>query len=77
MSCRHLRELYDICRTHSLKLSSSDLIRIVCPECGISEQCPTLLCDEYEQQQREEASLAATSSHVESTKDREGRGNNP
>lgn len=43
MSCKHLRELYEMCERHSLKLSSTDLIRIVCPQCGVEEQCPSLL----------------------------------
>jgi hypothetical protein len=48
MSCKHLKELYEICQTHRLKLSSTDLIRIVCPQCGVEEVCPSLLVDEYE-----------------------------
>ena len=50
MPCRHLRDLYDICSTHSLKFSSSDLIRIFCPECGVAEACPSVLFEEYEKQ---------------------------
>jgi len=50
MSCKHLRELYQICQTHNLKLSSSDLIRIVCPTCGVEDVCPSLLCEEYDAQ---------------------------
>jgi hypothetical protein len=53
MSCKHLKELYDICQTHSLKLSSSDLIRIVCPQCGVEEVCPSLLAEEYETRHHE------------------------
>jgi hypothetical protein len=56
MPCRHLRELYAICNTHNLKLSSSDLIRIVCPSCGVTEVCPSLLCEEYDLQHPEEPS---------------------
>lgn len=48
MGCKHLHELYEICQTHNLKLSSTDLIRIVCPTCGVEEECPSMLCDEYE-----------------------------
>ena len=48
MSCKHLRELYQICQTHNLKLSSMDLIRIVCPTCGVEDVCPSLLCEEYD-----------------------------
>jgi hypothetical protein len=47
MPCTHIKHLYDYCRTHDLKLSSSDLIRIVCPQCGVEEVCPSLLAAEY------------------------------
>ncbi len=48
MTCKHLKDLYEICQTHRLRLSSSDLIRIVCPQCGIEEVCPSVLVEEYE-----------------------------
>jgi hypothetical protein len=48
MPCKHLTELYQYCQTHNLKLSSTDLIRIVCPECGVEEVCPSVLSAEYE-----------------------------
>jgi hypothetical protein len=48
MSCKHLKELYEMCERHNLKLSSTDLIRIVCPQCGVEEQCPSLLCRDYD-----------------------------
>jgi hypothetical protein len=54
MPCRHLRELFEVCREHQLRLSSSDLIRIVCPACGVSEECPSVLCEEYENRHRDD-----------------------
>lgn len=48
MPCKHLKALYELCETHGLKLSSSDLIRIMCPECGTEEVCPSVLWEEYE-----------------------------
>ena len=48
MTCTHLKELYATCRKHNLRLSSSDLIRIFCPECGVEEVCPSVLYEEYE-----------------------------
>jgi hypothetical protein len=48
MSCKHLQELYEVCRVHNLMLSSTDLIRIVCPICRIEEQCPSVLCEQYD-----------------------------
>ena len=53
MPCNHLKELYEMCSRHNLKLSSSDLIRIVCPSCGVEEQCPSALCEEYETRHHE------------------------
>ncbi len=48
MPCEHLHELFETCRRNNLRLSSSDLIRIVCPHCGVEEVCPSVLCDEYD-----------------------------
>jgi len=48
MPCKHLKELYALCRSQNLKLSSSDLIRVVCTECGIEEVCPSVLCEQCE-----------------------------
>jgi hypothetical protein len=48
MPCKHLRDLYDVCQAHNLKLSSTDLIRIVCPSCGVEDVCPSVLCEDYE-----------------------------
>jgi hypothetical protein len=42
MPCEHITKLYHVCETHHLKFSSSDLIRIICPECGLQETCPSL-----------------------------------
>jgi hypothetical protein len=50
MPCKHLHELYALCQSHQLKLSSSDLIRIVCPKCGVEEVCPSMLMEHYEAQ---------------------------
>jgi hypothetical protein len=48
MTCKHLKELYDVCQNNNLKLSSTDIIRIVCPQCGEEEVCPSMMADEYE-----------------------------
>ena len=48
MSCKHLRELYEMCLRNNVKLSSTDLIRVVCSQCGVEEQCPSLLCRDYD-----------------------------
>ena len=54
MPCRHLHELYEICSAHNLKLSSSDLIRIVCPACGVADECPSVLLAEYDSRHPDE-----------------------
>jgi hypothetical protein len=48
MTCVHLQQLYRLCRDHDLKLGSSDLIRIVCNQCGVQDVCPSMLTDEYD-----------------------------
>lgn len=48
MSCKHLRELFDLCERNGLQFSSTDLIRIVCPQCGAEETCPSMPDDEYD-----------------------------
>ena len=48
MTCVHLRKLYQLCQQEDLRLGSSDLIRIVCQQCGVQDECPSLLMEEYE-----------------------------
>jgi hypothetical protein len=55
MPCKHLHELYELCEAHRLKLSSTDLIRIVCPQCGVEDVCPSVLAEEYETRHHDEA----------------------
>jgi len=54
MPCKHLKELYSFCQTHGLKLSSTDLIRIVCPQCGVEDVCPSVLVEEFETRHHDE-----------------------
>lgn len=51
MTCIHLQKLYKLCHEHDLKLGGSDLIRIVCRQCGEQEVCPSTLTDEYDAKQ--------------------------
>ena len=51
MTCIHLRQLYDLCQKNDLKLGASDLIRVVCHQCGEQETCPSTLMDEYDAKQ--------------------------
>ncbi len=48
MTCQHLKQLFDYCQAHNLRLSSSDLICIVCTQCGVEEVCPSVLSAEYD-----------------------------
>ena len=45
MACIHLRKLYQLCQIGSVRLSSSDLIRIVCRQCGVQDVCPSVDVD--------------------------------
>jgi len=56
MVCTHLKELYELCEQHQIRLGSSDLIRIVCKQCEQDETCPSVLIDEYDAQHPEEKS---------------------
>ena len=48
MVCVHLRKLYQLCQQEGLRLGGSDLIHIVCEQCGVQEECPSLLVEAYE-----------------------------
>lgn len=61
MVCNHLRELYRLCETQQLRLSSSDLIHVVCTQCDQQEVCPSTLTDEYDALETEMNGEAAES----------------
>ncbi len=48
MPCQHQTKLYQLMEQTGVKLSSSDVIRITCTECGEVEVCPSVLMEEYE-----------------------------
>ncbi len=48
MVCNHLKELFELCETHQLKIAGPDLVRIVCKQCDQHEVCPSMLMDEYD-----------------------------
>ena len=60
MACKHLKALYEFCQTHHLKLSSSDLVRVLCTECGTEEVCPSVLYEEYEKRHADEQTIGGT-----------------
>ncbi len=45
MPCVHLKELYELCEKHELRLASPDAIRIVCRQCEEQDVCPSSLTD--------------------------------
>lgn len=55
MTCVHLQQLYQLCQDSKLKLSSTDLIRIVCKQCEKEDVCPSVLVEEYSAHHPEEA----------------------
>jgi hypothetical protein len=55
MTCVHLQQLYKLCQELDLKLSGSDLIRVVCHQCIEQEACPSTLMDEYDAKQSQPA----------------------
>jgi hypothetical protein len=48
MACIHLQQLYDLCREHDIKLGGSDLIHLVCEQCGKQEVCPSMLINHHD-----------------------------
>ena len=51
MACTHLQQLYKLCQEQHLKLGGSDLIRVVCHQCGEQEVCPSALVEEHDPEQ--------------------------
>ena len=48
MTCIHLRKLYELCEQNDIKLSSAELVHVVCTQCGQKEVCPSMLMDEFD-----------------------------
>ena len=61
MTCIHLQKLYRLCEENHVKLSSSDLVHLVCLKCGKQEVCPSTLTDEYDAKQSQASDKAAAS----------------
>ncbi len=58
MACIHLQQLYDLCRENEIKLGGSDLIHLVCEQCGKQEVCPSMLVDHHDAEPEEAAPAA-------------------
>ncbi len=48
MVCEHLKQLYQLCLDQKIRLSGSDLIHIVCHQCGRQDVCPSNLRDDHD-----------------------------
>ena len=48
MVCEHLRQLYQLCLDQKIRLSGSDLIHVVCHQCGRHDVCPSNLRDDHD-----------------------------
>ena len=53
MPCVHLTQLIQLCERNQVRLSSSDLIHIVCKQCEKQEVCPSALLDDNESEATE------------------------
>ena len=60
MTCVHLQQLVNLCQTSQIRLSSSDLIHIVCKQCNQDEVCPSMLVEEYESRHPDQKERAPT-----------------
>lgn len=67
MTCIHLQQLYQLCQSNHLRLSSSDLIHVVCDQCEKQEVCPSVLTEEYDAKvsQHEQPGVADAASQPE------------
>jgi hypothetical protein len=61
MTCAHLNQLYQLCKDSQVRLSSTDLIHIVCKQCEKEEVCPSVLFEEYDQDEQDEVDKESTS----------------
>ena len=62
MVCVHLRRLYQLCRDEKLRLGGSDLIHLICQNCGIQEGCPATFDEHFESKNERFAPRAAVAS---------------
>ena len=46
MACIHLQQLYQLCQEQRLRIGSSDLVRLVCHQCGEQDVCPSTLVED-------------------------------
>lgn len=61
MPCVHLTQLIQLCEHSNIRLSSSDLIHIVCKQCEKQEVCPSALLDDASSTDESDAKQPTTS----------------
>lgn len=61
MPCVHLTQLIQLCEHSHIRLSSSDLIHIVCKQCEKQEVCPSALLEDVPAADEAGVKQAATS----------------
>ncbi len=64
MPCVHLQQLYEYCGKEGVKLSSSDLIHIVCSQCGKQEVCPSTLSEHYDEPEQDPPQTAPSHDRI-------------
>lgn len=73
MTCVHLQQLVQLCEGSQIKLSSSDLIHMVCEQCGKKEVCPSAMYEEFDES-GDPAGRATASSSTPPTQTSPARG---
>lgn len=64
MVCDHLRQLYQLCQEQKIRLSGSDLIHIVCEQCGRHDVCPSNLRADRDDEPDIAANTASTNAKI-------------
>ncbi len=59
MICVHLKELFQLCQENEIRLSSSDLVRVVCTQCNAHEVCPSALTSEFSEGDKDDTQSSA------------------
>ena len=59
MTCVHLQQLVQLCHDSEIRLSSSDLIHIVCKQCGKQDVCPSNLVEQFDDEVDEAKPIAS------------------
>ena len=54
VTCVHLQQLVQLCHDSDLRLSSSDLIHLVCKQCGKQDVCPSNLVEQFDEDEASE-----------------------